>query len=165
LVEKRSRRVVLVALVWLVVAGGAALLYKLVIAPGRAEDELRRTGTPSRFSATVRIAHDSFSGYCLLRSEDLAARMSDRGVRLEFTDDGADYAARLAALRDGDVDLAVFTIDALLKASAALAEFPATIVLVTFTLLSFTSLVPELSISKLRHLQGRGTLLRRGALY
>ena len=47
---------------------------------------------------------------------------------MNLHDDGADYAARIRALQAGDAQLAVFTIDALLKASAELNEMPATIV-------------------------------------
>jgi ABC-type taurine transport system substrate-binding protein len=45
------------------------------------------------------------------------------------TDDKADYAARLDALRSGKVQLAAFTIDSLIVAGAKAGDFPATIVL------------------------------------
>lgn len=128
--ERRAKRILAVALVWLVLIAAAAVLYKLVIAPREAADRLQRTGSRSRFSSTLRIAHDSFSGYCILRSEAMRARMAEGGVRLEFVDDGSDGALRISRLRDGEVEAAVFTLDALLRASAAIGEFPATIVLV-----------------------------------
>jgi outer membrane protein OmpA-like peptidoglycan-associated protein len=128
--EQRSKRILVVALVWVVLIGAAATLYKLVIAPKEEADRLRRTGSKSRFASTLRVAHDSFSGYCILRSEAMQARMADEGVRLEFVDDGADGSLRIQRLRDGEVEAGVFTVDALLRASAAIGEFPATIVLV-----------------------------------
>lgn len=127
--EQRSRKIVAVALVWLFVVAGAAVVYKLFIAPEKAEEELRNTGTASSVHTTLRIAHDSFSGYAILRSPGLAERMLEEGVALDFKDDGADYDQRIRDLRDGNTDLAVFTIDALLQASAAIGEFPASIVL------------------------------------
>ncbi len=128
--ERTARRILIVALVWVVLIGAGAALYKLVIAPREEADRLRRTGSKSRFASTLRIAHDSFSGYCILRSEAMRTRMADVGVRLEFVDDGADGSLRIQRLRDGDVEAGVFTVDALLRASAAIGEFPATIVLV-----------------------------------
>ena len=128
--ESRSRRILAVAAVWLVLLGGAALLYKLVIAPKKREEAYSSTGTPSRFSSTLRIAHDSFSGYCILRSGALQKRMGAQGLRLSFKDDGGDYRRRIEDLRDGETDLAVFTIDALLRSSAEIDDFPGTIILI-----------------------------------
>ena len=54
--------------------------------------------------------------------------LAQHGIRLNLHDDGADYAARIRALQSGDAQLAVFTIDALIKTSAELGELPATIV-------------------------------------
>lgn len=115
----------------------AAGVYKLTVAPKlqqKQEDERREaisgTGSDSRFQETLHIAHDSFSGYSALRSEALAERMAVRGVRLDFVDDDANYGDRIRALQRGDVELAVFTIDALLAAGAELDDWPGTILLI-----------------------------------
>ena len=128
--EQRSRRILALAVVWLLIAAAGATLYKLVVAPKKQQTVLHDTGTPSRFKATIKVAHDSFSGYSILRSPAVHADLGERGIRLEFVDDGADYGRRIRALRDGDVQMAVFTVDALIQASARLGEFPGTIVLV-----------------------------------
>ena len=47
-----------------------------------------------------------------------------------MVEDEADYDARLSALEDGDVEMAVFTIDSLIMAGAKLGRFPASIVMV-----------------------------------
>ncbi|MGH7132959.1 MAG: phosphate ABC transporter substrate-binding/OmpA family protein [Phycisphaerales bacterium] len=95
--------------------------------------KLRLTGAAGSTSATpfrVAIAMDSFSGYAVLRSEVFKKRLANEGVQVEFVDDGADYAKRLRSVATGQTPLAVFTIDALIKASADAGSSPATIVLV-----------------------------------
>ena len=128
---KRSPTGILVAaLIWIVVLAAAAAAYRFLIHPrtqSRLED---RTGSARRFKQEPTLALDSFSGYCLLRSDGYHEALNRQGIRLRLDDDGADYAGRLAALRNGDIDLAVFTIDSLLKAGAEAGELPGTIVLV-----------------------------------
>jgi outer membrane protein OmpA-like peptidoglycan-associated protein len=121
---------VLAALVWLVLIGIAAVAYRYFVHPSVEKKLERETSSPSPYRHTVTVALDSFSGYSILRADALQERLKPKGIRLQFEDDGADYGSRLRALRDGDADLAVFTIDSLVKAGAALGSFPATIVLV-----------------------------------
>ncbi len=78
----------------------------------------------------VRLALDSFSGYSLLRSEQFSSDLRSAGIGLELVDDQADYQRRLESLERGDVQMAVFTIDALIKAIGDAGKDPATIVLV-----------------------------------
>ncbi len=98
-------------------------------------DDLRARLTSSA-AAGVAIRHrvgislDSFSGYAVFRSASLADELAGMGIALELVDDGADYGARLRSIRSGRTPLAVFTLDALIKAAAALGESPATVVMV-----------------------------------
>jgi hypothetical protein len=135
-----------VCFVWLLLLGIGVVVWKAIFVPARrlAEQEsqealeqqrererkekLESAGSPSRYRHQIDFYLDSFSGYAIIRSAALAEELGGRGIRLHLHDDGADYAARLRALRDGDAQLAVFTIDALIKASADLGELPATIV-------------------------------------
>lgn len=135
--DKKAKRVLLAGLIWVLVIGAAAVAYRFLVVPmqqkEQAKEERERiagTGSESRFSSSVVIANDAFSGYSVLRSGGLAERMADRGIRLDLRDDGADYRSRIRALQAGEVQAAVFTVDALLSASAELGEFPATILLV-----------------------------------
>ncbi len=135
--DTRSRRVLLAAGIWIAIVAVAAGVYKFSVAPKIQQEEAEKrreaiagTGSDSRFQETLRIAHDSFSGYSALRSGALAERMAVRGVKLDFVDDGANYGDRIRAVQRGDVELAVFTIDALLAASAELDDWPATILLI-----------------------------------
>src|SRR5690606_23354589 len=50
------------------------------------------------------------------------------GIKVELTDDGANYPQRLQKLASGELDMAVFTIDALMKSSADYKDIPATVV-------------------------------------
>jgi len=127
---EKSRKLFAIVAVWLVVAAIGAGVYKFVIAPSEENKIIDETGSDSQFKHTVRVGHDSFSGYCLLRSASVATQLAGGGIRLEFHDDGADYTTRIEALAAGKLDLAVFTVDALIKSSAELGSWPGTIVLV-----------------------------------
>ena len=135
-----------VCLVWLVLFGIGAACWKLLFVPvqeaaqeqaqeaeaKQKEEErqakLKEAGAQSRYKSQVDFHLDSFSGYAILRSKTFSQELVQRGIRLNLHDDGADYSARIRALQSGDAQLAVFTIDALVKASAELNDMPATIV-------------------------------------
>lgn len=124
-----------VCLVWLAILGLGVSVWRFVFAPvversqaARQAEERQRGGSQSAYKKTVKLSLDGFSGYAVLRSQEFDADLRKQGIRLELNDDGADYPARLAALQRGDADLAVFTIDALVKASAQANALPATIV-------------------------------------
>src|SRR5262245_4591905 len=78
----------------------------------------------------TRLALDSFSGYCVLRSKEFRERATARDLKLHLVDDGADYEKRIRALESGDVEMAVFTLDALINNSALCNTPPAKVVLV-----------------------------------
>ena len=137
-----------VSLVWLFLLAAGVLFWKVFLAPAvessqkeqeriaaeKARQEraemLRRGGSDSHYKTQVKIALDGFSGYAVFRSPEFRDELRKRGIKLELVDDGADYAQRLASLKDGTTDMAVFTIDALVKTSAATQDLPATIVAV-----------------------------------
>jgi hypothetical protein len=54
--------------------------------------------------------------------------LARKRIKLELIDDGADYPRRLRQLAGGDVQMAAFTVDALIKTSAERGDVPATIV-------------------------------------
>lgn len=130
-----------VCLIWLTIFGIGAAAWRLLIAPSmaeRAEEEakaeqeaaLQQTIGDLPYKHEVTIALDSFSGYAVLRSTRFAQLLRQREIKLNLQDDGADYGQRLKNLQDGKVEMAAFTVDALIKTSADLGKLPATIVAV-----------------------------------
>jgi outer membrane protein OmpA-like peptidoglycan-associated protein/ABC-type nitrate/sulfonate/bicarbonate transport system substrate-binding protein len=127
--ERNSKSILVAALVWLVFIGVLAVAYRFLVHPYFTTQLEKETGTESRYKHRVELALDSFSGYCVLRSGTFKQELKAEGIDLNVSDDGADYAARIKAIRDGDVQLATFTIDSLITSSAELGEFPATIIM------------------------------------
>ncbi|MFV1964192.1 MAG: phosphate ABC transporter substrate-binding/OmpA family protein [Pirellulaceae bacterium] len=135
-----------VCIVWLMILGVGVLVWRFAFVPRRdaardrqdqaardkeAADRANRRkigSSPSRYRFDLDFRLDAFSGYALIRSPDLKNALGTKGIRLNLRDDKADYPARLRALQSGDAHMAVFTIDALIKASSELGELPATIV-------------------------------------
>jgi outer membrane protein OmpA-like peptidoglycan-associated protein len=79
----------------------------------------------------VKLALDSFSGYCVFRSPEFRKNLAKKNGSpvLHLVDDNADYKKRIQALERGETPLAVFTIDALINNSALLDSPPGSIVL------------------------------------
>jgi outer membrane protein OmpA-like peptidoglycan-associated protein len=64
----------------------------------------------------IAIGTDSWIGYFPLCSDEMARRMRAKGYVLRCVDDKADYAKRMAALKSGQLQFAVATVDAYLQA-------------------------------------------------
>lgn len=128
--ERRAKGCLIAAFVWLVILGLVAVAYRFLVHPHVASRLEKATSGTSQYREEIVLAADSFSGYCILRSETLRDDLKQQGVRLTIEDDKADYAARLRALREGKTQLAAFTIDSLITAGAQAGEFPASIILV-----------------------------------
>jgi len=132
-------RVVAMLVIWFSILAVAVLAWKYWWAPRQeklAEEQaveehqetIEKTSASSRYTHEVTIHLDSFSGYAALRSSDFRQECGKFGIRANLVDDGANYSARIQALADGKCDMAVFTVDALIKASAQFGDLPATIV-------------------------------------
>ena len=120
----------IVAVVWLVILAIVAVTVRYFWTEPQKEKLQSDTGSNSSYSHEVKIQADLFSGYSVLRSEEMKKNLRYEGVRLTVVKDEADYDARLEALEDGDVQMGVFTIDSLLLAGAKLGRFPVSIVMV-----------------------------------
>ena len=120
----------IVAVVWLVILAIVAVTVRYFWTEPQKEKLQSDTGSNSSYSHEVKIQADLFSGYSVLRSEEMKKNLRYEGVRLTVVKDEADYDARLEALEDGDVQMGVFTIDSLLVAGAKLGRFPVSIVMV-----------------------------------
>jgi flagellar motor protein MotB len=126
-------------LIWLAIFGIGAVAWRLVVTPMRqaAEEQAAEEAEQAVLDATwgdlpydheVTIALDSFSGYAVLRSTTFAQLLRRNQIKLKLLDDGANYTQRLDSLRTGKVQMAAFTIDALIKTTAQSGGIPATIV-------------------------------------
>lgn len=134
-------KMLVVSAIWIVLIGVAALVYKWWIVPSQqeaariAEAEahnkvLTETGADSRYDYQINVALDSFSGYAILRSSEFADELAAKRIKLNLVDDGADYQQRLKSLKDGEVQIAAFTVDALIKTCSETGELPGTIIAV-----------------------------------
>lgn len=128
--EGKSSKGCIVAVVWLVILVIAAVAYRFLVTDPNEEQLQSETGSDSRYTHEVRIQADLFSGYAVLRSEEMKKNLRYEQIKLTMVEDEADYDARLEALEDGDVEMAVFTIDSLLMAGAKLGRYPVSIVMV-----------------------------------
>ena len=129
---RTAKSILLATFLWaLILTGIAAVVHYLVIPRFRAARQAQATGqngSRDAAQATVRLAADNFSGYCLLRSPELADRLARRGVAWSVLDDAADYMGRLRALQTGSVEMAVFPVNSLIQCGDRLGSFPAAIV-------------------------------------
>lgn len=128
--ERRAKGCLVAAFLWLVILGLLAAGYRYLVHPRLSDRLVRETGAASQYQDEIAVAADSFSGYAVLRSEMVRSDLKARKIKLSITDDRANYSGRIQALREGKIQMAVFTIDSLVTASAKLGEFPGTIVLV-----------------------------------
>jgi ABC-type nitrate/sulfonate/bicarbonate transport system substrate-binding protein len=92
------------------------------------KEKIAATSAPSQYRHNIRFGIDSFSGYAVLRSQEFQNFLRTENIKVDFVDDGADYTARINALKSGDTQMAAFTIDALISVSAKTKEIPAVIV-------------------------------------
>ncbi|MHC1725223.1 MAG: phosphate ABC transporter substrate-binding/OmpA family protein [Syntrophobacteraceae bacterium] len=114
----------LLLLVGLLIIGAAYFLK-----PYFEEREQRSTSDAREIKGNIRVAVDNWIGYFPLCSPELKKRMRQHGWNLVCEDDQADYAKRMKRLKDGEIDLAVATVDSFLL-NGAPKGFPATIVAV-----------------------------------
>jgi flagellar motor protein MotB len=128
-----------VCFIWLILVGIAAMAWRWFVTPTyqqaaaeKAEQERKQlieaTTSDPHHRLRVQFALDAFSGYAILRSPEFHKYLSEKRIAIDLHDDSADYARRLRSLQQGEIQMAAFTIDALIKVSAQLAETPATIV-------------------------------------
>jgi ABC-type nitrate/sulfonate/bicarbonate transport system substrate-binding protein len=128
--ERRAKGCLLAAVLWCLILALLAVGYKFFVHPYVSEKLKKETGSASQYKNEIVVASDSFSGYAILRSDRVKEDLRGRQIKLTFRDDKGDYVARIKALRAGEVQLAVFTIDSLITAGAKAGEFPGSIVLV-----------------------------------
>ncbi len=142
-------------LIWGTVLGGGGFAFKYFVLDQGGLDGILgtkpKTSTPTTApsSPKLRLALDSFSGYCIFRSDEFKKKLAEKGIDYEWLDDKADYAARMKTVTDGSTPLAVFTIDALIAQTPHDGKPPATIVMLidetrgADAMVSYTTGVPN----------------------
>lgn len=75
------------------------------------KDEKTRANTTQDQKGSISLALDAYAGYYPLRSDEMVSQMLANGYRLATRMDDGDYEARIKMLENGEVDLAVFTVD------------------------------------------------------
>lgn len=133
--EERSKTGLLVAVItWLIIGSLIAVAARKWIIPVFKQKEraqiTTQTSSEGKYRQEVKLAADAFSGYCVVRSPEMTEKLKAQGIKLTVVDDKADYADRITKLQSGEIQMAVFTIDSLIKAGEKLDDFPASIVYV-----------------------------------
>ena len=128
--QRKAKGCLIASLLWCVILVILGAAYKFLVHPSLSKKLTEETGSASQYRETVRLAADSFSGYAIFRSDRMKETLRQDGIKLDLHDDGADYEARIEALRNGETDLAVFTIDSYLAAGTRAGDFPGSIVLI-----------------------------------
>lgn len=132
-------KVLVVSMMWLFLLGTIVFAYKVFYVPhqvrikAKAEADQRNkilaeTGDNSRYDIQVNFALDSFSGYSVLRSKEFVEELAYKRIKLNLVDDGANYEERIKKLQGGEIQMAAFTVDALIKTCGNINDLPATIV-------------------------------------
>lgn len=99
----------------ILVGAAAALAYSFGWPLLQERNQLRSSDARD-VKGRIAIGSDSWVGYFPLCSDEMARRMRAQGYVLKCVDDKADYAKRMAALRTGDLQFAVATVDAFVLA-------------------------------------------------
>src|SRR6185369_13251703 len=126
--EQKSKGCLIAAALWCLIALVLGAAYKFFVHPHLAGKLKEATGSASQYKNEIRVGADSFSGYCILRSDSFKQELKAQQIKVTVQDDKADSDARLQSLRDGKTQFAVFTIDSLVAAGSKAGDFPASIV-------------------------------------
>src|ERR1041384_6389179 len=116
--EQKSKGCLVAAVLWCVIALALGAAYKFFVHPRLTGKLKEATSSSSQYKNEIRVGADSFSGYCILRSDSFRQELKARQIKVTVQDDKADADARLQSLRDGKTQFAIYTIDSLLAAAS-----------------------------------------------
>ena len=118
----------LVFLVWVIIV--VPVIVTIWFFKFRSHEKLEETtSSQSQYKHQVRMISDAFSGYCIFRSDEFKKELKNHGIKFLYSDDSADYKARLDALEAGKADVAPFPVNSLIEMCEKSNASPATIVL------------------------------------
>lgn len=108
-------RRIIATLVVIGIIFGLGYAFKKLVLPKIQEARVAQTSSATNYKTNVRIGVDSFPGYAVLRAPNFRDQLgrSEIGVQViaSAADDKDMYGNRMKALKKGDLDMAVFTID------------------------------------------------------
>jgi outer membrane protein OmpA-like peptidoglycan-associated protein/ABC-type taurine transport system substrate-binding protein len=113
-------------LVLIVVVGALGVKFFL---PYFEKRQQLATTDATKTKGKIVVALDNWAGYFILRSPEMENAMRRAGYILTCEDDQADYGRRMERLKDGEIDLAVATVDSFILNGAPL-HYPGAIVMV-----------------------------------
>ena len=87
----------------------------------------RRTSDATGADVTIRVGGDNYLGYWFITSPEMRKASAQRGIGVQFTDDGGAYSERLAKFAAGEYDAIVLPVNSYLQHGAAV-QFPGVIV-------------------------------------
>src|SRR5262245_28164003 len=117
------------AFLFILALGIAAILAARIFLPGFKAAMQRSTSDSASLKSTIRIGVGGWVGSFRLCSPEMDKRLRHAGYGLQCIDDKADGPLRMQRLADGELDLAVATVDSYLVTGSA-HDFPGAIVAV-----------------------------------
>ena len=103
--ERKSKGCLIATVAWCFIFLILAIAYKFLVHPYFSKKLTEDTSSNSRYDHEINIAADSFSGYAVLRSPFLKKWLSEKQIKLNVIDDGADYSGRLKSLEERNTQL------------------------------------------------------------
>jgi outer membrane protein OmpA-like peptidoglycan-associated protein/ABC-type amino acid transport substrate-binding protein len=151
-----SRKIIGVLL--LLILGAAAIIGIWLLLPYFQDREQKTTSDARKMKGKITIALDNWIGYFPLRSPEMQTAMRRAGWQLVLEDDNADYRVRMEKLKNGDIQLAVATVDSFLLNAEPLG-YPGTIIMVIDESKGGDSLLAKADVAQsLSELKGRNDL-------
>ncbi|MDP3026641.1 MAG: OmpA family protein [Nanoarchaeota archaeon] len=132
--ESSAGRRIFGVILLIFIFGLAASIVVYVVKPWKQKKLEKETGSESQYKKETTGRADNFPSYSIFRSKETREGVKKDSIKLTIEDDSKDpdmYFSRMKALKNGDIDWAVFTIDSFLTAGIVglKGEFPGTIVL------------------------------------
>ena len=87
----------------------------------------RRTSDAAGADVTIRVGGDGYLGYWFITSPEMRKQAAQRGIGIQFTDDGGAYSERLEKFAAGEYDAIVLPVNSYLQHGAKV-QFPGVIV-------------------------------------
>ena len=85
--SQRALSRIIMVVGWVVILVIGLTIYGLVIKPRLSGKLMEQTSSQIRYDHQIRLAHDSFSGYAILRSPAVQNLLKKKSIKITFIDD------------------------------------------------------------------------------